>query len=452
MSTPEDRLAALLRAEADDTNPSGGGLARIQQRVAFRRRARLFVVPGAALATAAAVGAFFLAGGGSSSSLVQVPGGGTSAGAPAPSSRQPSSAVPTVTSSCPAACTQVQPFVPAIWPFSSHAQTEAWRADPSSYPYARSNLAVATHFVTDVLHLTGMDVVQTCVSCDVVDVRTASGRSVGTVTLVREDDGAGRAFSVQSIVGKDLKLTSRTDVIGSPTVVTGTVQGVDENVVVQLLTQQGRQIASGAAPAGSDAPWSTGLTWDDRSWSSGALVLKTFSAKDGSLNRLSVSAVARDPSPAPVATVPCGDTTLDVVAVDAVVGFTGDTAFGFQVVNVGKGTCTLRGYASLSFASSDGTDLPFVVTHAQSQGYRDPGPSDVGLSPGGVAVLAVGKYRCDTSSVDVAKVRITLPGLAPLELPPPAQRPIGFCGVGDPGSTLQETAVARSFTALAQQG
>lgn len=300
MSTPEDKLAALLRQQAEQVVPSGDGLARIQERVAARRRARWLVVPGAAVVTAAAVTAFFAFGAADDrSSLSQV------GGPPSPTSwfcygAAAEGACPTPLSDpsptpSPEAFVR-QPFAPAIWPFASHAQAQAWRADPSTMPWAGSNLDVAQHFVDDYLRLTGVRLVQTCVSCDVVEVHAADGRKVGTVTLVREDDGTPRAYSVAGVTydaSFDVSSPREGAAVRSPLTVTGTITGVDENVVVTLVTQDRRAIGSAAAPAGSGAPWSTSLTWTDTHWYTGALVLKTFSPKDGSLNRLLVLRVVR---------------------------------------------------------------------------------------------------------------------------------------------------------------
>jgi hypothetical protein len=195
-------------------------------------------------------------------------------------------AVPVMRGDAPATA-----FTPALWPFASHAQTEAWRQDPSRMPWAGSNLQVAQHFVTDYLRLTGVHVVQSCVSCDVVSIVTAGGQEVATMTLVREDDGSPRAYSVAGVrVARGFAVTSPAEggSVSSPLTVRGTLTGVDENVSTDLLTQSGRTIGHTSAPAGSGAPWSAQLSWTDTDWYTGALVLKTYSAKDGALSRLEV--------------------------------------------------------------------------------------------------------------------------------------------------------------------
>jgi hypothetical protein len=281
MTTPEDKLAALLREQADKVVPSGDGLSRIQKRVAARRRSRWLVLPGAAVVTAAAVAAFFAFGPTDDRSSV---------------SRVGSTPEPTVATTPSPDGFVGQPFVPAIWPFASHDQAQAWRQDPSTKPWAASNLGVAQHFVDDYLRLTDVHLVQTCNSCDVVEIANADGKQVGTVGLVREDDGTPRAYSVAGVMfDPSFAVTSPAEGAraSSPLTVSGTITGVDENVVIRLLSQDGRGLGTAAAPAGSGAPWSTTLSWTDDNWYTGALVLMTYSPKDGALNRLIVSRVVR---------------------------------------------------------------------------------------------------------------------------------------------------------------
>lgn len=284
MTTPEDKLAALLREQAETVVPAGDGLSKIQQRVAARRKARWLVVPGAALVTAAAVSAFFVFGTSDDrTSLRQVVSPGPSATASPSPSASPDGFVG-------------QPFAPAIWPFASHDQAEAWRQYPQGKPWAGDNLGVAQHFVDDYLKLTGVHLVQTCNSCDVVQILGADDQEIGTIGLVREDDGSPRAYSVAGVTfGSSFTVTSPTEgqKVTSPLQVKGTIVGVDENVAITLVTQDGRVIGSNGAPAGSGAPWSTTLTWTDSNWYTGALVLKTYSPRDGSLNRLIVLRVVR---------------------------------------------------------------------------------------------------------------------------------------------------------------
>jgi hypothetical protein len=312
MTTPEDRLAALLREQAETLTPGADGLTKIRARVANRRRARWFMVPSAAVATAVAVASFFVfSGPDDQSSLGQVGGSPSPSGSPffcyqpaaegscpTPDPTASPSPDPTIAGTTPPSPEGFvgQAFEPAIWPFASHDQAQAWRQDTSSRPWAGDNLAVAQHFVDDYLHLTGVHLVQTCVSCDVVGIVNSDGQQVATVGLVREDDGSPRAYSVTGVyVGSGFTVTTPTEgqKITSPATLTGHITGVDENVSISLVTQDGRTIGTASAPAGSGAPWATTISWTDQGWYTGALVLKTYSPKDGALNRLIVLRVTR---------------------------------------------------------------------------------------------------------------------------------------------------------------
>lgn len=280
MTTPEDRLRQLLREQATTVVPSGDGLATIHQRVARKRRLRTVLLPSAALvlgATAAA--AFFVGGTPQSSSLIQNPasqGPPTPAPAPAPSA-PPVSLAPDATS--------------ALWPFTSAAQAGSWK---TSAPWANNQEQTAQHFAQDYL---GLNVAahQTCDRCGEVVLRLPAGGSTAKAHLVTFTVGGVQVFSVASVTFADLTVTApgAGAAISSPTTVTGTLTGVDENVRVRLLTTSGKELATAGAPAGSAVPWSGALTWSDQSWSTGAIVATTYSAKDGSLNRLSVVPVRR---------------------------------------------------------------------------------------------------------------------------------------------------------------
>lgn len=292
MSTPEERLAALLRQEADTLLPTGDGLSKIQQRVAARRKARWFVIPSAALATAAAVTAFVVLGGSGAPQTTLLPP--ASPGPSAPPSTQPSPE-PTAVPTSPAPVVDATPFVPAIWPFASQAQLDSWVADPSAMPWATSGLDVAKHFVSDYLKITDLTLSQPCVSCDVVELRNSDRQLVGTVTLVREDEDGKRAYSVAGVThGEGFAVTSPEDgeKVASPVQVRGTITGVDEQIAITLLSQKGTELGSAGAPAGSGAPWSAQLTWTSSDWYTGALVLRTYDGR-GLPNRLVVQRVVR---------------------------------------------------------------------------------------------------------------------------------------------------------------
>ena len=276
-SSAEDRLRELLRAEASGVVVAGEGLSKVQQRVARRRRRRAILLPGAALATAGALAAFFVLNGGSGSQrLVQTP-----------ATQGPTSNPSTTTS--PAPPPAVTFTDPAIWPFTSQPQADAWKSDHGARAWAVDPLQVATHFVEDYLGLTGVVASGTGSHIPL----SVGSRSVGTVDLVQV--GTDGPWTVTTVGGTDLTITSPAadDAITSPTAVTGRITGVDENVRLRLLTSSGREISSAGASAGTAVPWQGSLPWSDTTWSTAGLVGTTVSAKDGSLTRLVAVPVRR---------------------------------------------------------------------------------------------------------------------------------------------------------------
>lgn len=288
-----DRLRDLLRSEAATIVPAGDGLARIRERIARRRRARLWVVPSAALATAAAVGAFFLLTPDTRRTATLQPGQTPSTSAPEPS-----------TSHSPIPVVPDDGGMPlegaAIWPFTSQAQASQWSQE---YPYAQNGLEVGRHFVSDFLGLEGVSVSEPCVSCGALEL-DVNGSQIGSITLARVGVGfAGghgtQVYTVVRVRGLDLTIDSPKPGAGiaSPTSVSGRAGQPDEHVALRLLSQAGKELASGGAQAGREVPWSTSLSWSSESWTHGAIVGVTRSAKDGALSRVVAVPVTRGTTP-----------------------------------------------------------------------------------------------------------------------------------------------------------
>jgi len=272
----EDRLREILSSEASTVLPAGDGLTRIQERVARRRRLRMVLLPAGALATAGVVAAVLALGGGvGSQSLEQTP----ATQGPTPS--------PTTASGYDG---------PAIWPFGSQADVDSWNRDPGSRGWAANAREVAQRFATDFLQLPGVTAVG--------DGREVSLRlgtvKLGTARLERlEADGP---WTVVAVDGGDLIVTTPAAGarISSPTSVEGRIDGLHENVRLQLVTTAGKQLTQASAPAGQEAPWQGTLTWTDSTWSTGGIVGTTRSDRDGSLTRLVAVPVTRS-SDAPFA-------------------------------------------------------------------------------------------------------------------------------------------------------
>lgn len=298
---PEDRLRDLLKQEATTVVPTGDGLARIQARVARRRRLRLVLLPGAALATAGAAAAFFLLGPTTGqNTLTQVPGGTpTGEATPAPSFTCPDGVtVVVIEGPCPSlAPTTTNGYAgPALWPFTSASEAEAWQSDHGDKPWAGNATQVVQHFADDFLALPGLSAQQLGPPSGNQVSLLAGGLRVGVVNLAQLGGDHG-PYTVEAVIASDLSMTTpRIEddaAISSPTSVTGRIQGVDENVQLRLITSAGKQIAAGAAPGGTEVPWHASLSWSDTSWTRAAIVAVTRSPKDGSVNRLVVVPVTR---------------------------------------------------------------------------------------------------------------------------------------------------------------
>ena len=323
MTTPEEReLAALLRGEADQLGPLGpasDGLDRIRGGIARRRTRRRVALSASALGLAAVVVAgAALTGGGGATSLE-------------PIATQPPTSSPTVTptptaspiAADPDGSTTSQPGTP-FFPFTSDAQAADWAAAPGDRAWADDPVQVAQHLVDDLLALEGVRATRDTCLCDDRAIVTlqAGDAAVGRVQLARLGTGSRRPWAAMSV---DASATGQLSVtspragteISSPLTVTGTVQGVDENVRVSLRTATGTLLAEGGAPAGSEQPWSTTLRWTADDWTTGVVTAVTRSPRDGAVNRVVAVPVRRDPTPR--ASVP-GPTEAFAAEKDGVVG------------------------------------------------------------------------------------------------------------------------------------
>ena len=287
----EDKLREILRSEATTIVPAGDGLARIRERAERKRRVRLWVVPSAALATVGAAAAFFLLApddGRKPQSLDQA--------TPSPSVSESAAPLPTVTTSPTPNGVAPQPSDSwdgaAYWPFASADDLDNV-ADPVP-AWLQDGLQVGQRLVRDVLELPDVTVSQSCVSCETLDLKVGSDK-VGTVNLGHYTVRGTRVFTVVSIDGTDLTITSPKagTAVGSPTRVTGRIEGVDENVRLKLVAKDGGVVSQGSAPAGSAVPWAANLSWTARDWETGAILATTGNFRDGAINRVTLTPVKR---------------------------------------------------------------------------------------------------------------------------------------------------------------
>jgi hypothetical protein len=287
----EDKLREILRSEATTIVPAGDGLARIRERVVRKRRARFWLLPSAAVATAGVAAAFFLLSpddGRKPTTLQQGSASPTTSDSPSPVAVPTTSPTPNGVAPQPSDSWQG----PAYWPFASADDLDNV-ADPVP-AWLQEGLQVGQRLVRDVLELPDVTVSQTCVSCEVLQLKVGS-EDVGTINLGHYTVHGTRVFTVVSIDGTDLKISSPAagTAVSSPTRVTGRIQGVDENVRLKLVAKDGGVLSQGAAPAGSAAPWSTNLSWSARDWSTGAVLATTGNFRDGAINRVALTPVKR---------------------------------------------------------------------------------------------------------------------------------------------------------------
>ena len=276
----EDKLRRLLQSEAAAVHPGGDGLARIQARLARRRLVRRWLVPASALATAGAV----------VTALLVLPSDRTGRpdvlvpGTPSPS--------PSATAS-PTTAPQPGDWAgPAFWPYSSRNDVDT--AGTPVPDWVQDPVEVGRRLVRDVLQLEGISVVQECVSCEVLDL-LVEDRSVGQVQLGHYTTGGKRVFTAVGIEGTDLVITWPTagTAVPSPLTVRGTVPGVDESVLLRLVSRAGDGLAQASVAAGGEAPWSGSLTWRATDWDSGAVLAVTRSPKDGAVRAIALVPVHR---------------------------------------------------------------------------------------------------------------------------------------------------------------
>ena len=292
--SPEDRLRLLLRESAEQVVPAGDGLSRIRTRVVRRKRVRLLLAPAAALATAGVVvAAVALAGSGPSrpttSTVVPGASGPASTSPSAPPGPSPSCST---TNAAYSSCLAISP-VTGLWPFAAVDDVDLVR-----FPWATTARGVAEHLGPDLLRVEGLTVGvarQPLLEHAAYFELLSGDLALARVGVEEIGDGAWTLTSVQTDGGRDLTFTSPTSgaQVTSPLDVTGRITGVDENVSLRLLTSRGDELAAGTAPAGTEQPWRTTLTWDQDDWTRGLLVATTRSPRDGSVDRLRVVPVTR---------------------------------------------------------------------------------------------------------------------------------------------------------------
>jgi hypothetical protein len=88
---------------------------------------------------------------------------------------------------------------------------------------------------------------------------------------------------------------------------------------------------------------------------------------------------------------------------------TGEDPMPIVFTNIGRSTCSLKGYASVAMIDAKRAALPFHYGH-RSLYFKTSRPTLIVLAPGGHAYEIIAKYRCDLGErVAVGSIRIVVP-------------------------------------------
>jgi hypothetical protein len=106
--------------------------------------------------------------------------------------------------------------------------------------------------------------------------------------------------------------------------------------------------------------------------------------------------------------------------------------------NISATTCYMRGYPGIGLADSAGRRLSFTYRRGGDQMLTSAIPAPVRLPPGGFAYSALNQNSCVSfTQTAAAGTEVTPPGQhEPLILTLPHYPLLDYCGVGDPGHTI----------------
>ena len=132
-----------------------------------------------------------------------------------------------------------------------------------------------------------------------------------------------------------------------------------------------------------------------------------------------------------------------------VVPLTGLHPLLVQFRNRGAVACGMSGYPTVSLLTDRGRALPFAIHSSGDQLVTAVRPKPVVVRPGRSAWVLLDKYRCDTGDRNTATgLRLRLPGSASfVHVRIPGYFDIGYCGKGDPGSSVDVSPVEPSSRA-----
>lgn len=157
------------------------------------------------------------------------------------------------------------------------------------------------------------------------------------------------------------------------------------------------------------------------------------------------TAVSSPQTPEPVAR-PCLGSDFSLSVGKDLPAPTGRAPIALVLTNISDSACAIIGYPLVSLYDATGMELPFEYSHRGGQVVTSRPPALVIVPPNGAAHVAIEKYRCDTGDLALADtMRLLVPGSdVPLLLAMQHYPGRGYCGPGDPGSTIAVSPVASS--------
>lgn len=134
-------------------------------------------------------------------------------------------------------------------------------------------------------------------------------------------------------------------------------------------------------------------------------------------------------------TATCEKTQLQLAAGPDLSPATGQNPDALRITNRGP-RCVLAGYPVVRFTSPAGAALPFRLSDSGDSMVTGRHAGRVVVAHGGTAWVVLNKYRCDLGDrARVAGIEVRLAGGGVVGTVPP-RASWGYCGPGDPGSTV----------------
>ncbi len=117
------------------------------------------------------------------------------------------------------------------------------------------------------------------------------------------------------------------------------------------------------------------------------------------------------------------------------------------LTNAGSGACYLFGYPGISLYDAADHLLPLSYEWHGDQMVTGSAPQRVAVAPGVEAFVLINKYRCDLGDKATAVTLRLIPPDDTTSMTLSVQSDLGYCGPGDPGSTLEISPVEPTASA-----